>query len=86
MLEGMMIGLAGIVTGWLIGSTGSVVFIRTLLNDTGPTEQAPVFHYPFALIVPLVLFLIVAAVLMNIGPARGALRIAPAEALRSADQ
>lgn len=86
MLEGSLISLAGLIVGWLIGSTGSQVFINTLNQDTRPGDQPLYFHYPFDTIVPLMLILLIAALIMNMAPASGALKLAPAEALREAQQ
>ncbi|GMK40597.1 hypothetical protein PCCS19_36530 [Paenibacillus sp. CCS19] len=86
LLEGSLISLTGLVVGWMIGSTGAQVFIHALQGDTRPGEQQWLFHYPFDIIVPLLLALLVAALVMNMAPASGALKLAPAEALREAQQ
>lgn len=86
MLEGSLISIAGLAVGWLIGSTGAQVFINTLKQDTSPGDQPVLYHYPFDTILPLLLTLLVAALVMNVAPARGALKLAPAEALREAQQ
>jgi hypothetical protein len=84
MLEGSLISIAGLAVGWLIGSTGAQVFINTLNGDTRPGDQPVPYHYPFDTIVPLLITLLVAALIMNTAPASGALKLAPAEALREA--
>ncbi|WP_127531460.1 ABC transporter permease [Paenibacillus kobensis] len=84
-LEGSIIGIAGLLVGCLIGSTGATVFIRTLSQDVLPGENPLTFEYPFMLIGSLLLVLLSAAVAVNLGPARGALKLAPAEVLRTAD-
>jgi len=84
-LEGSIIGVVGLIVGWLIGSSGASVLIRTLSQDVAPGASPPAFEYPYVLIVSLLLLLLAAAVAVNLGPARSALKLAPAEALRSAD-
>jgi ABC-type transport system, involved in lipoprotein release, permease component len=86
MLEGSLISIAGLAVGWLIGSTGAQVFINTLKQDTRPGDQPVLYQYPFDTIIPLLLTLLAAALVMNMAPARGALKLAPAEALREAQQ
>ncbi|GFN32048.1 ABC transporter permease [Paenibacillus xylaniclasticus] len=84
-LEGSMIGIIGLLVGWMIGSSGSAVFVRTLTSDVSPGETPLTFDYPYVLILSILIMLLAAAVAVNLGPARGALKLAPAEALRSAD-
>ncbi|BBH21153.1 hypothetical protein Back11_24980 [Paenibacillus baekrokdamisoli] len=85
-LEGSIIGTAGLMTGWAIGSSGAKVFIQTISQDVRSGEQPIPFDYPIEILLPVILGLLVSAVLINLGPARSALKQAPADALRASDE
>ncbi|MCQ6558202.1 ABC transporter permease [Paenibacillus mendelii] len=85
-LEGSIVAASGLLTGWAVGTTGSNLFIHTLSQDVKPYEEAIPFHYPYDMIVPMLLGLLLAALLINIGPARSALKLTPADALRSSEE
>ena len=85
-LEGSIIGTAGLLTGWGVGSTGAKLFYNTISMDVKPGEKPIPFDYPIEILLPIILALIAAALLINVGPARSALKLAPADALRAADE
>lgn len=85
-LEGLIIGAAGLLTGWGAGSTGAKIFYNTISQDVKPGEKRIPFDYPIEILLPIILGLLAAAVLINLGPARSALKLAPADALRTADE
>ncbi|MFD0712093.1 ABC transporter permease [Paenibacillus sp. GCM10027626] len=84
-LEGSMMAIAGLLIGWGIGSSGAAVFFRMAKQSVKPHEQPLSIDYPFELLVPLLIGLVITAVLINIGPARAALRLSPADALRETE-
>ncbi len=85
-LEGSIIGTAGLLTGWGVGSTGAKLFYNTTSMDVRPGEQPIPFDYPIETLLPIIIGLMAAALLINVGPARSALKHAPADALRAADE
>ncbi|MFB9328355.1 ABC transporter permease [Paenibacillus aurantiacus] len=83
LLEGAFIGVTGLLTGWLIGSSGTYGFMRILSADVRAGDEPVPIHYPADMLVPIMAILLLAAILINRGPAGKALRLAPAEAMRS---
>lgn len=80
-IEGFVIGALGLLTGWAIGATGSRLFIASAMRDQLPFEQAEA-SYPFGFILLLLAGLLLLALVLNIAPARAALRFKAADALR----
>ncbi|UVI32248.1 FtsX-like permease family protein [Paenibacillus spongiae] len=86
LLEGTVVAVVGLLAGWAIGTTGSNLFIHTVAQDVKPHEEPIPFHYPYDWIIPMLIGLLLAAVLINIGPARAALKLTPGDALRSSNE
>jgi putative ABC transport system permease protein len=86
LLEGTTIGWAGLFTGWLIGATGAMGFVRMLLGADNPTGRAIEVQYPYEMLIPIIAVLLLAAALLNIGPARAALKLSPGAAIRASDE
>jgi len=84
-LEGSIVATVGLLVGWGIGTSGATTSLRLAVEDVKPHEQVAPISYNNELLVPILLVLILVAILINIGPARAALRLSPADALRSQD-
>jgi len=84
-LEGSIVATIGLLVGWGIGTSGATTFLRLAVEDVKPHEQVSPVSYNNELLIPILLVLILVAILINIGPARAALRLSPADALRSQD-
>ncbi|MHA7966896.1 ABC transporter permease [Paenibacillus sp. CAU 1782] len=81
-LEGLFISGAGLLTGWAIGSTGSQLFIGAAQRDVRDYEQALVIPYPYEIVLPILGALLLLSLLLNMLPAKAALRLKAADALR----
>lgn len=85
MLEGIAISSLGLLTGWGIGASGAKLFAESAKQDM-PEYHTFVTGYPYEIIVPVMLGLLVLSVLVNIAPARAALKQKPAEGLRASEE
>ncbi len=81
-LEGLFISGAGLLTGWAIGSTGSQLYIGAVLRDVPDYEQALVIPYPYEIVLSILGALLLLSLLLNRLPAKAALRLKAADALR----
>lgn len=81
MIEGFVIGAIGLLTGWAIGSTGSRLFIESALQNQLPFDERTV-NYPSTAILLILLGLLLLSLLLNIAPAKAALKLKAADALR----
>lgn len=81
-LEGIVISGAGLLTGWGVGASGAKLFIEALQNNE-PDYMALAVPYPHAVILMVLAGLLLASVLLNLVPARTALKLKAADALRS---
>lgn len=81
-LEGIVISGAGLLTGWGVGASGAKLFIEALQNNE-PDYMALAVPYPHAVILTVLAGLLLASVLLNLVPARTALKLKAADALRS---
>ncbi|REK74925.1 ABC transporter permease [Paenibacillus paeoniae] len=80
-VEGFVIGAIGLLSGWAIGATGSRLFIEATMKDQPSYEQGAV-NYPHEWILLILTGLLIVSLLMNIAPARAALKLKAADALR----
>lgn len=80
-IEGFIIGAMGLLSGWAIGATGSRLFIQGTLNGALSHEKS-VIHYPSEWILMILAGLLIVSLLLNIAPARSALKLRAADALR----
>ncbi|RJE88553.1 ABC transporter permease [Paenibacillus sp. 1011MAR3C5] len=85
LIEGFVIGAVGLLTGWGIGATGSRLFIESALQGQPSFERAAI-DYPSELILLILAGLLVVSLLLNIAPARAALKLKAADALRMKDE
>ncbi|OUS74754.1 hypothetical protein B1748_20615 [Paenibacillus sp. MY03] len=85
MLEGIVISAAGLLTGWGIGASGALLFTQAARRDM-PDYMAFEPSYLYEIILPIMLGLLLLSVLVNIAPARAALKLKAAEGLRSNDE
>lgn len=82
LMEGFVIGLTGLVVGWAIGFSGSHL-VAELFSGTLQSHEAPLdFHHPFGLILSILFGLALLSLLLNAAPARAAVKLKAAEALR----
>lgn len=80
-IEGFLIGAIGLLSGWTVGATGSRLFMESALKDQ-PSYAQGVVHYPSEWIVLILAGLLIVSLLLNIAPARSALKLKAADALR----
>ncbi|MGM0883565.1 MAG: ABC transporter permease [Bacillota bacterium] len=81
-IEGFVISAIGLLVGFAIGSSGVRIFAENLRKDVRIYEEPITFHYPFEILLPIIGGLLLASLLINIAPARAALKLKAADALR----
>lgn len=81
-LEGFIVSVIGLLVGWGIGTAGMHIFLHTVTNDVASNQEPLQLGYPYYVIVPIVIGLALASLLLNIIPAKAALKLKPAIALR----
>lgn len=81
-LEGLAISGIGLLAGWGVGTTGAHLFVGAAKRDMGAHEQELVLSYPFEIILPVLGGLLLLALLLNMAPAKAAIRLKAADALR----
>lgn len=84
-IEGSLLGGAGMLVGWAIGLTGAAGFIRLLQSDLRPWETPVKVGFNWSFLGGVMLLMMVLALLFQLTPARAALRGSPVETLRNAD-
>lgn len=85
MLEGIVVSSLGLLTGWGVGASGARLFAESAKQDM-PDYQSFELAYPYDIIVPVMLGLLVLSVIVNIAPARAALKLKAAEGLRASEE
>jgi len=77
-LEGFIISVIGLLCGWGMGATGAHIILHALDQEVAKMQ----IGHPFHLIAPIVVGLIIASLLLNLAPAKAALKLKAAVALR----
>lgn len=85
MLEGIVISSLGLLTGWGVGASGAKLFVESAQQDM-PEYQTFEPAYPFEMIGLVMLGLLLLSVIVNIAPARAALKLKAAEGLRASEE
>lgn len=80
--EGIMISVAGLVAGWLIGSTGAHLTKQLFQVSRESFQENLTSGYPFVLLSIVFAALLFASIGLNTAPARAALSLKAADALR----
>lgn len=81
-IEGFVISAVGLLVGLGIGSSGARIFAENVQQDMRVFEEPIIYHYPFDILLPIIGGLLLASLLINIAPARAALKLKAADALR----
>lgn len=82
LIEGFVISFIGLLTGWAIGSSGARLIVQ-LASKSLNSHEAPLgVSYPYEVILPILVGLLAASLLLNIAPAKAALRLKAADVLR----
>lgn len=85
-IEGFVISAIGLLVGFAIGSSGVRIFAENLRKDVRVYEEPITFHYPLDILLPIIGSLLLASLLINIAPARAALKLKAANALRMGNE
>ncbi|GKU78199.1 ABC transporter permease [Paenibacillus sp. L3-i20] len=85
-IEGFIISALGILVGWAVGSSGANIMIHSDKSETIPSGEVLSLHYPFEILLPIICGLLIMAMILNILPARAALKLKAADALRRSNE
>jgi ABC-type antimicrobial peptide transport system permease subunit len=85
-IEGFIISAVGLLVGLAIGSSGVRIFAENMRKDIRVYEEPIIYHYPYDILLPIIGGLLLASFLINIAPARAALKLKAADALRMGNE
>jgi ABC-type lipoprotein release transport system permease subunit len=80
--EGVIISVAGLVAGWLIGSTGAYLTKKLFQVSRESFQESLTSGYPYVLLSIVFAALLLTSIGLNTAPARAALSFKAADALR----
>ncbi|WP_274365580.1 ABC transporter permease [Paenibacillus thermotolerans] len=85
LVEGSMIGWAGLLTGWLFGSVGGFLIYQLQQYGASPLDVELGFEYPAGILLGLLVSFMLIAMIVNVIPARRSIAVSPGIAVRAAD-
>lgn len=81
-IEGFVISLIGLLSGLAIGLSGVHMFVESVKADLKGDKSALLYEYPFDIVFPIIAGLLLASLLINITPARAALKLKAVDVLK----
>ncbi|GAA3400276.1 ABC transporter permease [Paenibacillus hodogayensis] len=86
LIEGTLVGWIGIINGLIFGTIGGYLVHKLIETSKKPTDSLLPFSFPWELLMPVTVCLLLLTLWLNLAPSGRILRLSPGESIRRAEE